>query len=148
MPCPGCREEKLKPADPSHILKPAEIAPLVPVAMTPIGHYAYKITWSDGHDSGIYTLENLRALPVRRLQGKAATVLIRPIAWRLPWNPTATPSRKFSMPGVKHVVAVASGKGGVGKSTVATNLGPGPAQPGRTRRAARRRHLWAEHSHR
>ena len=30
--------------------------------------------------------------------------------------------QKISMPGVKHVVAVASGKGGVGKSTVATNL--------------------------
>jgi ATP-binding protein involved in chromosome partitioning len=29
---------------------------------------------------------------------------------------------KFQLPGVKHIVAVASGKGGVGKSTVATNL--------------------------
>ncbi len=29
---------------------------------------------------------------------------------------------KIALPGVKHVVAVASGKGGVGKSTVATNL--------------------------
>jgi ATP-binding protein involved in chromosome partitioning len=29
---------------------------------------------------------------------------------------------KIELPGVKHVVAVASGKGGVGKSTVATNL--------------------------
>ncbi|MBX9628481.1 MAG: Mrp/NBP35 family ATP-binding protein [Gemmataceae bacterium] len=29
---------------------------------------------------------------------------------------------KLSLPGVKHVVAVASGKGGVGKSTVAANL--------------------------
>ena len=29
---------------------------------------------------------------------------------------------KMSLPGVKHVVAVASGKGGVGKSTVAANL--------------------------
>ena len=30
--------------------------------------------------------------------------------------------QKITLPGVKHVVAVASGKGGVGKSTVATNL--------------------------
>src|SRR6266478_5690964 len=29
---------------------------------------------------------------------------------------------KITLPGVKHLVAVASGKGGVGKSTVATNL--------------------------
>ena len=38
---------------------------LAPVAITPVGHYAYKITWSDGHDSGIYTFEDPpRALPV------------------------------------------------------------------------------------
>src|SRR5579863_2804547 len=35
-------------------------------------------------------------------------------------QPQAPP--KISLPGVKHVVAVASGKGGVGKSTVSTNL--------------------------
>jgi ATP-binding protein involved in chromosome partitioning len=32
------------------------------------------------------------------------------------------PPQKISLPGVKYIVAVASGKGGVGKSTVATNL--------------------------
>lgn len=32
------------------------------------------------------------------------------------------PHQKISLPGVKQVIAVASGKGGVGKSTVATNL--------------------------
>jgi DUF971 family protein len=30
--------------------------------MVPVGRYAYKIVWSDGHDSGIFTLEHLRAL--------------------------------------------------------------------------------------
>jgi len=64
-PCATCREEKVKPADPFHILTAAELAPkppLAPTAMSPVGYYAYKITWNDGHDTGIYTLENLRAL--------------------------------------------------------------------------------------
>ncbi len=37
-------------------------------------------------------------------------------------RPGATPGRPRRVEGVKHVVAVASGKGGVGKSTVAVNL--------------------------
>jgi ATP-binding protein involved in chromosome partitioning len=36
--------------------------------------------------------------------------------------PHGGPVRKGALPGVKHVIAVASGKGGVGKSTLATNL--------------------------
>src|SRR5215210_5762608 len=40
----------------------------------------------------------------------------------LTMQPQAGAPQKVSMPGVKHVIAVASGKGGVGKSTVATNL--------------------------
>jgi DUF971 family protein len=61
-PCAGCNEEREKPPDPFRILKPGELAPLKPVAITPVGFYAYKITWSDGHDTGIFTLEHLRAL--------------------------------------------------------------------------------------
>ena len=61
-PCAGCREERLKPPDPFRILKESELVPLAPVAMTPVGYYAYRITWSDGHDSGLYTLESLREL--------------------------------------------------------------------------------------
>jgi DUF971 family protein len=61
-PCAGCREERLKPPDPFRVLKPNELVPLKPVAVAPVGRYAYKITWSDGHDSGIFTLEHLRAL--------------------------------------------------------------------------------------
>src|SRR5881227_1711882 len=37
-------------------------------------------------------------------------------------RPAAGPPPKISLPNVRHVVAVASGKGGVGKSTVAANL--------------------------
>jgi DUF971 family protein len=40
----------------------AQSEPVHPVKMQPCGYYAYQITWSDGHDTGIYTLEHLRAL--------------------------------------------------------------------------------------
>jgi DUF971 family protein len=63
-PCAGCIEERGKPADPFRVLTPQEAAagPPAPVAMRPVGHYAYQITWNDGHDTGIYTLEVLRKL--------------------------------------------------------------------------------------
>lgn len=61
-PCAGCREERDKPPDPFRLLKPHELAPLAPVAMPRVGHYAYKVVWSDGHDTGIFTLEHLRSL--------------------------------------------------------------------------------------
>lgn len=61
-PCAGCREERGKPPDPFRILKASELVPLKPLSLTPVGRYAYKITWSDGHDTGLYTLEHLREL--------------------------------------------------------------------------------------
>lgn len=36
--------------------------PLRIAAMKPVGNYAYSIDFSDGHDTGIYTLETLREL--------------------------------------------------------------------------------------
>jgi DUF971 family protein len=64
-PCAVCREERQVPPDPFRILKSNELVPLAAVAMPRVGHYAYKIVWSDGHDSGIYTLEFLRELGQR-----------------------------------------------------------------------------------
>jgi DUF971 family protein len=61
-PCATCNEERQKPPDPLRILTPAELQPLRPLSIAPVGFYAYKIAWSDGHDTGIYTLEQLRSL--------------------------------------------------------------------------------------
>jgi len=63
-PCASCIEVRAKPPDPFRVLTPQEVAagPPQPTAMQPIGHYAYKITWNDGHDTGIYPVERLRQL--------------------------------------------------------------------------------------
>jgi DUF971 family protein len=44
------------------IISAAETEPLRITAMKPVGNYAYSIDFSDGHDTGIYTLESLREL--------------------------------------------------------------------------------------
>lgn len=63
-PCATCREQRSRPRPASllPVLSPAETAPLAITAMRPVGQYAYAIGFSDGHSSGIYTLEYLREL--------------------------------------------------------------------------------------
>jgi DUF971 family protein len=63
-PCATCREKRAVPAavNPLQVLAPAEVAPLSVVGMRPVGQYAYSIEFSDGHSSGIYTLDYLREL--------------------------------------------------------------------------------------
>ncbi|MHC2067800.1 gamma-butyrobetaine hydroxylase-like domain-containing protein [Bremerella sp. T1] len=51
-----------KPTNELTILSPEELAPITIKGMNPVGHYAYQIVFSDGHDSGIYRYEYLYEL--------------------------------------------------------------------------------------
>lgn len=63
-PCATCRDKRAAPvaANLLPVLNSAELTPLSISGMEPVGQYAYKIIFSDGHDSGIFTLEYLREL--------------------------------------------------------------------------------------
>lgn len=61
-PCATCREKRNAPAPLLPVLSPGETAPLTIAKMEPVGNYAYAIHFSDGHDTGIFTLERLREL--------------------------------------------------------------------------------------
>lgn len=72
-PCATCREkhqaEPPESASSWPVPPSAEIQPLRVVSMKPVGNYAYSITFSDGHDTGIYTFEQLRELGHEALGG-------------------------------------------------------------------------------
>jgi DUF971 family protein len=63
-PCATGREQRAgpRPAALLLVLAPADLVPLTITSMRPVGQYAYAIGFSDGHASGIYTLEYLREL--------------------------------------------------------------------------------------
>jgi DUF971 family protein len=64
-PCATCSEKRKSPPASSSmlpILSAAETAPLRIARMEAMGNYAYAIGFSDGHDTGIFTLELLREL--------------------------------------------------------------------------------------
>jgi DUF971 family protein len=70
-PCATCREKRTHAAPEQSkapgaglltVLSPQEARPLTIEGMQPVGSYAYQIQFSDAHDTGIYTLEHLRAL--------------------------------------------------------------------------------------
>jgi DUF971 family protein len=65
-PCASCREKrKATESEPPNllpVLRPEETQPLRIINMRPVGNYAYGIHFSDGHDTGIFTLQFLREL--------------------------------------------------------------------------------------
>src|SRR5262245_2172867 len=73
--CATCREKRnAAPPSPLQlpVLSAAEAQPLRITRMTPVGNYAYSIDFSDGHSTGIYTLESLREMGEQRTGGNAA----------------------------------------------------------------------------
>jgi DUF971 family protein len=58
-PCAACVEEMSG----RRLLAPDSVGPEVrPESLALVGAYGLRIRWSDGHDTGIYTFELLRAL--------------------------------------------------------------------------------------
>lgn len=61
-PCASCRNEWTG----ERILDPATIRPDLKLeGMEPVGSYAVRFSWNDGHSSGLYTWEALRGLGER-----------------------------------------------------------------------------------
>lgn len=64
-PCVMCRNErKAAETEPAKlpVLAPNELAPTKIDRMVLAGNYAYRITFSDGHNTGLFTFEHLREL--------------------------------------------------------------------------------------
>jgi len=64
-PCATCREKRKAPPPPLtslQVISKAETEPLRIANMLAMGRYAYAIHFSDGHDTGLFTLESLREL--------------------------------------------------------------------------------------
>jgi DUF971 family protein len=66
-PCATCHEERGKSGRVPGESKPKAQTPLMmyeapprPVEVTPVGKYAVKFKWNDGHEAGIYSWEYLR----------------------------------------------------------------------------------------
>ncbi len=64
-PCATCREKQnAAPPPPTQltVLSPEEARPLRIEGMRPAGSYAYAIQFSDGHNTGLFTLDRLREM--------------------------------------------------------------------------------------
>jgi DUF971 family protein len=66
-PCATCHEEREKDgrepgvakAKPAMLLPMYEVPPR-PTEVTPVGRYAIRFTWNDGHEAGLYSWDYLR----------------------------------------------------------------------------------------
>jgi DUF971 family protein len=67
---PPREPESAQPDNPFQMYKPK----LKMLSVEPVGNYAIRISWSDGHSSGIYSYEHFRAIcPCPECQNRSAT---------------------------------------------------------------------------
>jgi DUF971 family protein len=66
-PCATCHEERDKEGRAPGVAKPKSasllpmyVAPPRPLEVTPVGKYAVRFKWSDGHETGLYSWDYLR----------------------------------------------------------------------------------------
>ena len=58
-PCAACHDEMTG----APLLDPVRIPEdILPATIVLVGSYGIRISWSDGHDTGIYTFDTLRAM--------------------------------------------------------------------------------------
>ncbi|MBI3019516.1 MAG: DUF971 domain-containing protein [Deltaproteobacteria bacterium] len=60
-PCALCRARR-ESSNPFQFVSERSPSSSLAKDISPVGHYAIKIKWADGHSSGIYTFEMLRNL--------------------------------------------------------------------------------------
>ncbi len=60
-PCATCNSERAQASAAGKVPESSGV-PVMITGMEPTGNYAYKITFSDGHSTGLFTLEFLRKL--------------------------------------------------------------------------------------
>jgi DUF971 family protein len=69
-PCASCRNEWTG----ERIIEPEKIREDLKLdAMEPVGNYAVRFAWNDGHSSGLFTWEALRAIFERDLHERPST---------------------------------------------------------------------------